>query len=399
MTHPAMPSGVKSGYKIAFHPSGVLILLIGLVGMSLPFLTLSPNRIALGEGLSWLDLLHNMTGWAGLVAFVLGLALGLFRGRPWLHLGGGVAALLGVIFMLAVTSQNVMAEAGDLARVSPASGFWLMFFAASLLIADALTQLRLSLAGRAAVVVLFCLGLALTLMSGMLADLSVMKEYTTRQASFWTALRRHIELAIGSLAAAIAIGLPLGIIAHRNLRLRQAILPVLSLLQTIPSLAMFGIMIPLLAWIAMVLPGASRIGISGIGFAPAFVALVFYSLLPVVGNTVAGLGALPPSVIEAARGMGMTSAQRLRNIELPLALPAILTAIRIVLVQNIGLAVIAGLIGGGGFGTFVFQGLNQAAADLILLGAIPTVIMAMVAAALMDLILGATRRTPQEATE
>ncbi len=159
---------------------------------------------------------------------------------------------------------------------------------------------------------------------------------------------------------------------------------------------MFGLMIPILGWVGDTVPGAQAIGIAGIGFAPAFLALVLYSLLPVVGNTVSGLASAPPTAIEAARGMGMTPGQRLVRVELPLGLPIILTGLRIVLVQNIGLAVIAGLIGGGGFGTFVFQGLNQTATDLILLGALPTVVLALVAAIVMDILVELTRPTPKE---
>ncbi|EIE49597.1 putative transmembrane component of ABC transporter [Citreicella sp. 357] len=202
---------------------------------------------------------------------------------------------------------------------------------------------------------------------------------------------RHLALAFGSLATAALIGFPLGLLCHRRAGLRGAILPLLSFLQTVPSLAMFGIMIPLLSWLAATLPAARAIGIAGIGFAPAFIALVLYSLLPVVGNTVAGLASVPPPANEAARGMGMTPPQRLYRVELPLGLPILLTGLRIVLVQNIGLAVIAGLIGGGGYGSFVFQGLNQTATDLILLGALPTVLLAMVAAIVMDILVDLSR--------
>ncbi|AEV37496.1 Glycine betaine/carnitine/choline transport system permease protein OpuCD [Pseudovibrio sp. FO-BEG1] len=189
------------------------------------------------------------------------------------------------------------------------------------------------------------------------------------------------------MAVAAAIGFPLGVLSHRNENLRSAVLPILSFLQTIPSLAMFGIMIPILAWVGTTVPGARELGVAGIGFLPAFLALVIYSLLPVVANTVAGLEAAPPAAMDAARGMGMTRNQRLLQVQLPLGLPVMLAGIRIVLVQNIGLAVIAGLIGGGGFGTFVFQGLNQTATDLILLGALPTVALALISAITMDILV------------
>src|SRR5690606_36769815 len=147
-----------------------------------------------------------------------------------------------------------------------------------------------------------------------------------------------------------------------------------------PSIALFGLLIAPLAWVAANIPGAAAIGISGNGAAPAMVALFANSLLPIVANTVVGLEGVPPAASDAARGMGMTNWQRLATVEFPLAFPVILTGIRIILVQNIGLATIAALIGGGGFGVFVFQGVGQTALDLVLLGAVPTVALAVAAA-------------------
>jgi osmoprotectant transport system permease protein len=177
-------------------------------------------------------------------------------------------------------------------------------------------------------------------------------------------------------------------------RWRGPVLGVLNVLQTIPSLALFGIMIPVFGWIAATLPGAAQLGISGIGTFPALVALFLYSLLPVVSNTLAGLSGVPAATREAALGLGMTRVQVLSQVLVPLALPVLLAAVRIVLVQNIGLAVIAGLIGGGGFGTFVFQCLNQTAMDLVLLGALPTIALALVAGIALDLLVQAARRDP-----
>jgi osmoprotectant transport system permease protein len=188
------------------------------------------------------------------------------------------------------------------------------------------------------------------------------------------------------------VGVPLGILCHKVKPLRAAVLNVLNIVQTIPSIALFGLLIAPLAWIAANIPFASAIGISGIGTAPAMVALFAYSLLPVVSNTVVGLQNVSPAAVDAARGMGMTGAQRLFSIELPLAFPVILTGIRIVLVQNIGLTTIAALIGGGGYGVFVFQGIGQTAMDLVLLGAVPTVALAFAAAVVLDAIVEMTAR-------
>ena len=143
--------------------------------------------------------------------------------------------------------------------------------------------------------------------------------------------------------------------------------------------------------IAATVPGAAAAGIAGIGLAPAAIALVAYALMPVVAATLGGLDAIPAAVLEAADGMGMTPRQRLRRVALPLALPGILSGVRIVLVQTIGLAVIAGLVGGGGLGVFVFQGISQTAPDLVLLGALPTVALAVAAGILLDAAVEASR--------
>jgi osmoprotectant transport system permease protein len=150
-----------------------------------------------------------------------------------------------------------------------------------------------------------------------------------------------------------------------------------------------------LAALAAAFPALAALGVSGIGAAPAVVALFLYSLLPIVGNVVVGLSRVSPAAVDAARGMGLTGGQVLRQVELPLALPTILTGIRIVLVQNIGLVTIAALIGGGGLGTFVFQGIGQTAIDLVLLGAIPTVVLAFSASVLLDAVTDLTRKVPR----
>jgi osmoprotectant transport system permease protein len=161
---------------------------------------------------------------------------------------------------------------------------------------------------------------------------------------------------------------------------------VLNLLQTIPSIALFGLLIVPLSALAAAAPALAAFGIAGIGPAPAIVALILYALLPVVRNTVAGIAAVDPAVTDAARGMGMSERQLFRQVQLPLAMPLLLAGLRIVTVQTIGLAVVAALIGAGGLGTFVFAGLGQYAADLVLLGSLPTIALALGADFLMQLL-------------
>ena len=377
---------------LALDKLGVLIALIAAAGLALPFALFRANRIVLGEPRSLLDALPSFS--AGLLVGVLlvGFVVTLLRLPRVAKLVVGFL-VLAVLFVLIGQSASYLTPDGDtFARVSPGAGFWLLVFAFALLVADALTRLRFPPVVRIGILAAVAVAVGLLLWSGAWSDLSILKEYATRAAAFWNEARTHVLLAFGSVAVAVVIGVPLGIVCYRVRPLRAGVLNVLNIVQTIPSIALFGLLIAPLAWVAANVPGASAIGISGIGAAPALVALFAYSLLPVVSNTVVGLQSVSPAAIDAAKGMGMTGAQRLFGVELPLAFPVILTGIRIVLVQNIGLATIAALIGGGGFGIFIFQGLGQTAMDLVLLGAVPTVVLAFAAAVVLDAAIEMTSR-------
>jgi osmoprotectant transport system permease protein len=214
-----------------------------------------------------------------------------------------------------------------------------------------------------------------------------MNEFRANQTQFWAQLLRHVQLTFGALAAGLLLGLPLGAACFLLPKIRQAVLYGLSLVQTIPSLALFGLlMVPLGFW-AQNSAWARGVGISGIGAAPALIALILYNLFPIVANTVAGLHQVPAAVRDAARGLGLTRTQIFRQIDLPLAAPVVLTGVRVALVQTIGMVTVAAMIGGGGLGAFVFQGLGQTATDLVLLGALPTVAMAFFAATLLDILI------------
>ncbi|MCA1941464.1 MAG: ABC transporter permease, partial [Caenispirillum bisanense] len=177
----------------------------------------------------------------------------------------------------------------------------------------------------------------------------------------------------------LLLGLPLGLLARRRATVRGGLFGLLNFFQTIPSIALFALLVAPLSALGDAVPLLKAVGIKGIGAAPAVIALVMYSLLPIVRNTYAGFAGVPAAAVEAARGMGMTQRQVLWRVEVPLALPVILSGLRIVMVQAIGLTVVAGLIGAGGLGTFIFQGLGQYAIDLVLLGAIPTIFLAVTA--------------------
>ncbi len=373
---------------LPFDKLGVIIAALAVYGAFLaPFATLRANRIVQGETRAILEALPPLLGYGLLFVLISGAAIALLKTAAAVRMAASVAVLVALALLIGVSADHLMPADNAYARISPASGFWILIFAFALLIADALTRLSpgpgvrlLFLAGVLALI-------GAMLVTGRWDGLSILKEYASRADTFWAEAGRHLTLALGSLAAAALVGLPLGILCHRVDRLRNAVLNFLNAIQTIPSIALFGILIGPLGWIAAHVPGAMAIGVRGIGVAPAFVALFLYSLLPMVANTVVGLAGVPRAANDAARGIGMTDLQRLFAIELPLALPVILAGIRIVLVQNIGLATIAALIGGGGFGVFVFQGVGQTAMDLVLLGAAPTVLLAFVAAIVLDCLI------------
>ncbi len=179
-------------------------------------------------------------------------------------------------------------------------------------------------------------------------------------------LRQHLWLVLVSTFVAVAIGVPTGILLTRKEKLRGPVLGVANIMQTIPSLALFGFLIPLPF-------------IGGIGARTAIVALVVYALLPIIRNTVTGITGVDPNVREAAVAMGMTESQILRQVELPLAMPVVITGVRVAMVIAIGVTTIAAAVGAGGLGVYIFRGLRQYDNYLLLAGAVPAALMALVA--------------------
>lgn len=175
---------------------------------------------------------------------------------------------------------------------------------------------------------------------------------------------QHLGLVAAASAIAVAIGVPLGVLLTRRPALARPVLAVSNVVQTIPSLALFGFLIPMPF-------------LGGIGARTAIVALVVYSLLPILRNTYTGIRSVDPAVVEAAAGLGMTDRQRLGSVELPLAFPVVLAGIRIAVVTGVGLATIAAAIGAGGLGVLIFRGVATVDHRLILAGAIPAAALAL----------------------
>jgi len=176
----------------------------------------------------------------------------------------------------------------------------------------------------------------------------------------------HLVLVLIAMAIALGIGVPMGIVITRQPGLKRWILGATNIIQTVPSLALFGFLIPIPL-------------IGGIGNKTAVVALVLYALLPIIRNTFVGITGVDPAVAEAARAMGMTDRQLLWQVQLPLAFSVILAGIRIATVISVGTATIAAAIGAGGLGTYIFRGVASVNNNVILAGAIPAAAMAVFA--------------------
>lgn len=370
----------------------MLVLLAVLLAAAalLPFLNYAPNRLVSGAPLALFGLFPAAAPalWA-LPALLCLLAF--VPGKPGALLIL-VAAQALFITLLVVTGEEAtrLAETGSrLARTSPGSGLWLMLAVSLLAASDAIGRLTRQPLGRWLLQAQIWIAPLWLLLSGHFDALSLLKEYANRQTVFDDATARHLTLLFGTLAPAVVIGLPLGILCHRRPRWQPGLFAALNIIQTVPSVALFGLLMAPLAGLAQAFPALGALGVSGTGLAPALIALTLYALLPLVRGVVAGLGQVPDAVRESARGVGMSAWQRLWHVDVPLALPVWLRSLRVVAVQTVGMAVVAALIGAGGFGALVFQGLLSSALDLVLLGVIPVVALAVVLDALFTLAIGA----------
>lgn len=370
----------------------LLLTLLSLALVALPFLNFAPNRLVAGEPLmGW-----QISRFGLLLLPLLTLWLLLWRHPTRITLMLALLAaelMLAAIIWLSGHQATLLSQQGSrLARTSFASGLWCSGALILLLITDQVRQLtRHRLAQLLLNLQVWLLPLLL-LFSGQLSDLSLLKEYANRHAVFDAALSRHLTLLAGTVVPALMIALPLGVTLFRRPGWQGGVFGVLNVIQTVPSVALFGLLIAPLAGLAQQFPWLGDWGISGIGMAPALIALVLYALLPLVRSVVVGLQQVPHEVRESARGVGMGSWQQFIAVDVPLALPVWLAGLRVVVVQTLGMAVVAALIGAGGFGAIIFQGLLSSALDLVLLGVIPVIALAVVIDALFRLLISLLER-------
>ncbi|RTR27038.1 ABC transporter permease [Deinococcus radiophilus] len=431
-------------------PAPIVLLgaALGLLALLLPWVSFRENRLVQGEGLNLLTTGQALAWLLPSLWVALGAAaLWLQRGRGWVGTVLFVLICAAASMLLGGAALALVNAEQPLARVSPAGGFWLTVAA---LYVTGFGVSRWAQGPARWAGWLGAAAFALMPLVGWWRELGLAQEYANIASAFWPQLGMHLALSLTALLLALILGLPLGLAAARNERLSGGVLGVAGFLQTIPSVALFGLLLPVFAalgrdttlgayltWAggALLLGGLlqrffghrllgllggllgllgvqalllligltvigvlertwsgapglgaaawslgaplSTWGIRGIGAAPALLALTIYALLPIVTNTFVGLRSVPPGLIDAARGLGMTPGQILRRAEWPIALPFVMEGVRAALVLTFGITTIAPLIGAGGLGFFIQRGVEGNVPDLVLLGALPIVLIAL----------------------
>lgn len=349
----------------------------------LPLVNVAPNRILPGEAVLMLEAVPTFWIIVFTILWLFYIPL-IFRVESQAYRISAVMAgiLIALFLMLApsIYAQQVTENLPS-ARVSLGSGFWILFFCLLLVLADIIKQYYLG-----ALTILIIIGsFTIVIWQGFWNDLSIMKEYAVWKEVFFQEAYQHIRLVISSSLIAIIIAIPLAVVAQRSSFFKAIIFNILNFTQTIPSMALFILLVAPLAWLAQQFPAFSEAtNFGGIGWAPALITLSLYGILPIFQNAYTAIDEVDETLKEAALGMGMTKSQQFLKLILPLSLPLLLTGIRSTMVLLVGLTAVAGLIGAGGFGRFIFTGLGEQAMDLILLGVIPTVFLALI----IDMVMG-----------
>lgn len=375
------------------HKVGLTVAVFGLSALiALPFATYRTSRIQTGETTGALDALGPV--WFAVLVCcwlcIAALSLRDDRGSMWSSARGGAAtvAILGTVALSAVAAQRLLTGDAEFARVSVGIGAWAAIAAAYPLLRTSRREVGAASPAGIALALVTPAGIAAMLVTGLLDHLAIMREYANVSDRFASEVVAHLSFSAAALGIALVLGVALGILAFRSPRLRGPVFTIASVFQTIPGLAMVGLLFAPLSWLGSNVGLFARLGVGGLGWAPVITALTLYALLAIVRNTFAGLAGVPDDAIEAGLGMGMTETQLMFRIRFPLAMPVIFGGMRTAAVQTLGNATLGAFVAAGTLGLFVFGGLSQQAPDLIMLGSIT-----LVAAALaLDGVLGVVQR-------
>lgn len=357
----------------------VLAAIVQLTAWALPLFTLKENRVVSGVSLySWDVFPIGICIIAALLPFGILFLVSRATDQRRLSPLYAAVALIQIVLACAAVARTVayINLLGGNARLGLHIGFWMMIVAGVVIAGhiahDAPRWITRSL------VPAMVLTLIISIAIGIFNHVGIHQEFVNNQSRFLSELLNHLFLVFISVAIATTIGIPLGIYAWRKKNIGKIIFPIVNSINTIPSLALFGLLIGPLSILTRALPALRSIGITGIGNTPAIIALSLYALLPIVQNTYSGLANIPHAVIDAAVGIGMDNRQLWRHIEFPLSFALIFNGFRTATTQTIGNAAVAALIGATGLGNFIFRGLGSAATDLVMLGVLPIVLLSVI---------------------
>ncbi len=379
--------------KIKFQPTLTTYTGVGLMitgGLVPGFLQLRPNRVEKGTSISFAASVENH--WILLVAVILMLfffyigskGLAPSNGKR-LHrlydLGQIVSGLLGLfsLFFIAASKASVLLmDMEKAARVSFGGGFWLCLLGLMLVIYQSLNKETISWWQRLLVLGTILLVFFTSYKLGWLSSLSLIREFESKDDRILGEMVRHMQLALSASFTGLVLSVFLAGQAYRHPERRGPVMSLVNMAQVVPTLTFLGLVMIPLTGLANTFPILKDLGITGIGFVPAYIVLSMYTLLPLTSNILAGYHSISRDVVMAARGMGMTDKQIGRQVELPLVMPYLYAGFTTALIQAVGNTVIAGLVGGGGMGSILFLGLAQSAPDLVILSALMVVSVAMI---------------------
>lgn len=357
-------SGCALGMAAALAPSGLLF---------------RANRVFRGEPSS-LFTAFGTWGWVLLGVWLLSALLAASplrersRGLSVTLLGAAVPVL--TLWRAGAAAADYVESTSTIARTSFGLGFWLTLFAAYMLIFAATAWLEPGVF-RVVLTYLPVAGVMAIALTGGLTEVGIAREYANNVDGFWREFRLHLSYVAGAVTVGLLTGLLLGVLAAKRGSLEPVVFGSLNILQVLPTLAFIGLLNPVLSGLSENIALFDRLGVRGVGWAPVIIVLSSYAVYPIARNTHAAITSLDREVTDAARGVGMGRLRMLAEVELPLALPVVMAGLRVALVQTTAGAIIAGLVGGGGLGIFVFLGASETATDLILLGVVPIVALAL----------------------
>lgn len=348
-----------------------------LAAWALPFFILKENRVVSGSALYSWDIAPV---WCAIALPLLICALLLYTAympHRGVSLVCGALAVVQILFACSAVaiSAAYTEQWGGNARIGLHLGFWVMLFSAALLASRVGAALSRGASRLIAFVMVAICVVSIAL--GAFSHVGVYQEFVNNRSRFAQELFNHLFLVFISVGAATFVGIPTGVFAWRRRNIGRIVFSLVNGIQTIPSLALFGLIIGPLSILTRAIPALRAIGITGIGNTPALIALFLYALLPIVQNTYSGLANIPRAVIDAGMGMGMNRRQLWRHIEFPLSFALIFNGFRTAMVQTVGNATVAALIGAAGLGGFIFRGIGSAAADLVMLGVVPIVLLSV----------------------